>query len=156
MARRRRSSKSEVGAEAVRPGDPAGTDRPTIIEAVHRRVCGTARSFVLSASILLIAGSVACYQKTPPRIVVADNVVTVQNLTSEEWRDVEVWLNYHYRVTKLSMPPGQRFGIPLNVFVAGFGQRFDVRRQVVQTIQVKAKTKAGVPVDIMFGTGPRR
>ncbi|MCX6543048.1 MAG: hypothetical protein NTV05_01390 [Acidobacteria bacterium] len=82
--------------------------------------------------------------------------MTVQNSTAEEWLGVEVWLNYHYRVTRSSMPPGERFGIPLNVFVAGFGQRFDARRQVVQTIQVKAMTASGAPVDLMFGSGPRR
>jgi hypothetical protein len=105
---------------------------------------------------VLVAGNAACRREFPRPIVVADNVVTVQNSTTEEWRGVEVWLNYHYRVTRTSMPSGQRFGIPLNVFVAGFGQRFDVRRQVVQTVQVKATTASGTPVNLMFGTGPRR
>ena len=82
--------------------------------------------------------------------------MTVQNQTSDEWQGVEVWLNYHYRVTKPSMPSGERLTIPLDVFVAGLGQRFNVKRQVVQTIQVKAKTKSGAAIDLMFGTGPRR
>jgi hypothetical protein len=123
---------------------------------VRRPVCGFVRS-VVPAFVLLAAVHAACHREIPPRpITVADNVVTVANATSEEWRGVEVWLNYHYRVTTPSMPAGQRLGIPLNVFVAGFGQRFDVRRQVVQTVQVKAKTPSGEPVDLMFGTGPRR
>jgi len=125
------------------------------MEAVTRRVRGFVRSFVL-ALVFLIAGITACDKEVPRPIIVADNVVTVQNATSEEWRNVEVWLNYHYRVTRSSMPPGERFGIPLNVFVAGFGQRFDVRRQVVQTVQVKATASSGAPIDLMFGTGPRR
>ncbi|MCX6539506.1 MAG: hypothetical protein NT151_11335 [Acidobacteria bacterium] len=123
---------------------------------MHGRVCGIARSLVLSALVPVVAGFASCYKEQPRPIIVANNVVTVQNLSSEEWRGVEVWLNYHYRVTKPSMPPGERLGIPLDVFVAGFGQRFDVRRQVVQTIQVKAKTTSGAPVDLMFGSGPRR
>jgi len=105
---------------------------------------------------LLLAGLVACQRDKPRPIIVADGTVTVENQTRAEWQAVEIWLNYHYRVTKPSMPAGERLFVPLNVFVAGLGQRFDVRRQVVQTIQVKAKTKSGVPVDLMFGTGPRR
>ena len=124
---------------------------------MRRGACAVARLFVLLAVALPVAVGAACHNEKPPRpITVADNVVTVENATSEEWQGVEVWLNYHYRVTTPSMPAGQRLGIPLNVFVAGFGQRFDVRRQVVQTIQVKAKAKSGVPVDLMFGSGPRR
>jgi hypothetical protein len=123
---------------------------------MNRFVRGLARLFIWLASVLLIGGTEACQHEQPRPIIVADNVVTVQNSTAEEWRGVEVWLNYHYRVTRSSMPPGERFGIPLNVFVAGFGQRFDARRQVVQTIQVKATTASGAPVDLMFGSGPRR
>ena len=44
----------------------------------------------------------------------------------------------------------------LDAFVGGYGQRFDVKRQVVQTIEVKAKAFSGAPVDVMFGDGPRR
>jgi hypothetical protein len=121
--------------------------------AVHGHL---GRAMLMSAFVLLVAASAACHHEEPRPIIIANNVVTVHNFTPDEWRDVEVWLNYHYRVTKPSMPPGERLGIPLDVFVAGFGQRFDVRRQVVQTVQVKAKTKSGAPVDLMFGTGPRR
>ena len=99
----------------------------------------------------------ACTRDDEPRPIVVDaGTVIVSNLTKDEWRQVEIWLNYYYRVTKASMAPGERFSIPLNSFVAGYGQRFDVKRQVVQTIQVTAKTLSGAPVELMFGTGPRR
>jgi hypothetical protein len=127
-----------------------------MIEAVHRGVRVVACAVAVCALVLLAGASSACYREPLRPIIVADNVVTVQNLTADEWRGVEVWLNYHYRVTKPSIVPGERFGMPLSVFVAGYGQRFDVRRQVVQTVQVKAKTKAGAAVELMFGTGPRR
>jgi hypothetical protein len=124
---------------------------------VHRPVRASVRLSVVLAFALQAAAWAACRQAPQQRpITIADNVVTVQNASTEQWQNVEVWLNYHYRVTTPSMPAGQRLGIPLNVFVAGFGQRFDVRRQVVQTIQVKATTGSGSPVDLMFGRGPRR
>jgi hypothetical protein len=124
---------------------------------VRRHPCRLAPFLIVLVLLTLAAASVACRKKEAPRpIVVADNVVTVFNASSEEWRGVEVWLNYHYRVTTPAMPAGQRLGIPLNVFVAGFGQRFDVRREIVKTIQVKARAASGVLVDVMYGSGPRR
>ena len=141
-------------------GDAEGTAlRPagrTIIEDVIRRHGGGARWPVLLPLALLFAGLVACQKERPRPIIVANNVITVENQTRDEWQGVEVWLNYHYRVTKPSMPADERLTIPLDVFVAGYGQRFNVKRQVVQTVQVKAKTKSGAPVDLMFGFGPRR
>jgi hypothetical protein len=130
--------------------------RGAIIGTVHRPIRGIVPLFVLISSVALLAASAACQREKPRPIIVANNVITVQNQSSEEWQAVEVWLNYHYRVTTPSMPPGERLGIPLDVFVASLGQRFNVKRQVVQTIQVKAKTKSGTPVDLMFGTGPKR
>lgn len=117
---------------------------------------GFGRIVSLAGGVLLALILVACTTAEQPHpILVEGSTVTVQNLTPDEWQGVEIWLNYYYRVTRPSMPAGERFGIPLNAFVAGFGQRFDTRRQVVQTIQVKATTKSGAAVDLMFGTGPR-
>ena len=98
----------------------------------------------------------ACSKDEPRPIIIEGSSVIVSNLTTDEWRQVEIWLNYYYRVTRPSMAAGERLTIPLNAFVAGFGQRFDVKRQVVQTIEVKAKAFSGAPVDVMFGDGPRR
>jgi hypothetical protein len=111
---------------------------------------------LLLAVVVLAVGCGGCQKDERPPISVSGSVVTVHNLTSTEWKSVEVWLNYHYRVTKPSMLPNERLGIPLDVFVAGYGQRFDVKRAAVKTIQVVAKTASGEPVDVMFGTGPRR
>ena len=66
--------------------------------------------------------------------------MTVTNTSHDVWLNVEIWLNDHYRVTKSRMPPGERLGIPLDAFVAGFGQRFNAARQVVQGIEVTATT----------------
>ena len=110
--------------------------------------------FVLALLCAALAG--ACARDETRPIVVDAGTVIVSNPTADEWRQVEIWLNYYYRVTKPSMAARERFSIPLNSFVAGYGQRFDVKRQVVQTIQVKAKAFSGAPVDIMFGDGPRR
>lgn len=130
--------------------------RGGIIDAVRRHHSRYAWFALLLPLVLCLAGPAACRNKELRPIVFANNTITVHNQTREEWLAVEVWLNYHYRVTAPALLPGERQIIPLDVFVAGFGQRFNIKRTGVQTIQVKAKTKSGAPVDLMFGTGPRR
>ena len=89
-------------------------------------------------------------------ITFTDRAIVVENLTTDEWQNVEVWLNDHYRVTKSRMPPGERFSIPLSAFVAGFGQRFDAARQPIRGVEVSASAPGGRPVRLVWGTGRRR
>jgi hypothetical protein len=108
--------------------------------------------FLLIVSIV-VAGVWACSKEPPKPIVIAPRTVTISNLTDKEWRQVEIWMNNHYRVTKPSMAAGERFSVPLDAFVAGFGQRFDPVRQVVQGIEVTATTTTGTPVRMIWGKG---
>ncbi|MCU0248644.1 MAG: hypothetical protein MUE61_00405 [Vicinamibacterales bacterium] len=98
----------------------------------------------------------ACRRIPPEPITFTDRAVVVENLTTDEWQNVEVWLNDHYRVTKSRMPPGERFSIPFSAFVAGFGQRFDAARQPIRGIEVAAAAPGGRAVKLVWGTGRRR
>lgn len=109
---------------------------------------------VLAAAAVFLAG--ACQDEPTPPIQIEGRTLTVENLTGEAWRDMEIWLNDHYRVTKSRVPPGERFSVPLDAFVAGFGQRFNPAKQVVQGIEVTATTTSGAPVRLTWGTGRRR
>ncbi len=80
----------------------------------------------------------------------------VENASDEAWHDVEVWLNDHYRVTSARLEARGRLVAPLDTFVAGFGQRFDVRRQPLRGIEVTARTADGRPVRLVWGAGRRR
>jgi hypothetical protein len=95
-------------------------------------------------------------REEPPPIRLAGRLLTVENRTPDDWQNVEVWVNDHYRVTKPSMAAGEQFVIPLDACVAGFGQRFDPKRQVVQGVEVTARSKAGASVTIIHGRGRRR
>lgn len=117
---------------------------------VVRRVLGL---FVLAS---FVSGVVACSEPERRPIRIEGRLLTVENLTGEAWENVEIWLNDHYRVTKPQMPAGERFGVPLDAFVAGFGQRFNPARQVVQGLEVTATTSGGKPVRIVWGEGRRR
>jgi hypothetical protein len=108
-------------------------------------------------AVLLLLLPVSCSDREPPSpIRLTGTTMTVENRTAEEWTGVEVWVNDHYRVTKASMAAGEQFIIPLTAFVAGFGQRFDPKRQVVQGVEVTAKTRSGTPITLIHGRGRRR
>ena len=110
-------------------------------------------------AVVTVAAAVAvgsCRQAPPRPITIQDRSIAVENQTPDEWQNVEVWVNDHYRVTKSRMAPRERFSIPLDAFVAGFGQRFNPARQVLRGIEVTASTAGGQPVRLVWGTGRRR
>jgi hypothetical protein len=103
-----------------------------------------------------LIGVQACNNEEPHPVRVGTDRVTVINLTDTAWRDVDVWLNDHYRVQQRDLAPGQRLEIPLGVFVAAFGQKFDPKKQVPSGIEVDAVAADGKPVKIVWGKGRRR
>lgn len=110
----------------------------------------------LATMCVIVLAWPACTRDEPKSVSIEGRVLTVTNLTDDEWIHVEIWLNNHYRVTKPRMPAGERFGVPLDAFTAGFGQRFNPVRQVAQGIEVTATTASGTPVRIVWGEGRRR
>jgi hypothetical protein len=104
----------------------------------------------------VLAGVLACNKEEPNPVRVGTDRVTVINLTDTAWRNVDVWLNDHYRVQQRDVAPGQRLEIPLNVFVAAYGQKFDPKKQIPSGIEVDAVAADGKPVRIVWGKGRRR
>jgi hypothetical protein len=104
-------------------------------------------------AIVAMVTLTAC--KTPPEpIVVESNVIKIENHTRATWTNVEIWVNDHYRAMKSSIAPGERVQVPLDVFVAGFGQRFDPRRQSVKGVAVVGK-QGNEPLKLVWGEGKR-
>ncbi len=102
---------------------------------------------VLLAAVL--ASSAAC-GGPPERLSIEDKRITVFNDSGEAWNGVEIWVNDHYRVTRSTIAGGERFIVPLETFVAGFGQRFDAT-QPVRGIEVNATDASGDPVRLTWG-----
>jgi hypothetical protein len=111
-------------------------------------------------SVLLLLGVlvvvVGCKSDERRPITVASGRVTVTNMTATGWTDVEVWLNDHYRVQVRELTAGQRLDVPIGVFIAGFGQRFDAKKQVPFGVEVDARGADGKPVRLIWGKGRRR
>ena len=98
---------------------------------------------VVAAMAAMIAG---CSKPPQDPLKLEGNLLTVDNRSSRDWTSVEIWLNTHYRVTTKSIPAGGRFQVPLDAFVAGFGQRFDFRRMQIVDLRLSAKLPDGQPI----------
>lgn len=99
---------------------------------------------------VLLAGvlAAACGDPPPPPVIqVQRNLLSVDNRTPRDWLSVEIWINRQYRVTVPKIAAGSRFTTTLDVFVAGFGQRFDVRRQRIDDLRLTAREPDGTPVE---------
>jgi len=108
------------------------------------------RSPIVAVWILACAAAVAvgCSKIPPEPLKLEGNLLTVDNLTSEEWSNVEIWLNTYYRITARSIPPGGRLQAPLDMFVAGLGQRFNFQRAQIHSLRLTAKLPDGRPLEI--------
>jgi hypothetical protein len=103
----------------------------------------------------VVAQAVGC-TPAPPTLEVDGRYVHLTNTTRDPWTSIEIWVNDQYRVTQNQLGAGQRFTAPLDVFVAGFGQRFDPGRQPVRGVEATARTSSGGDVRLVWGAERRR
>jgi hypothetical protein len=110
---------------------------------------------IVPAACVMTAVLAAACSTPPERLTLEGRTITVFNDSAEAWKAVEIWINDHYRVRRDTIVPGERFAVPLDSFVAGFGQRFR-REQHVTGIEVTATDASGDAVRLVWGTGRRR
>ena len=90
-----------------------------------------------------------CREKPPVEpLKLEGNMLTIDNRSSGDWTDVEVWLNRNHSVRTPLIRAGGRVQVPLDTFVAGFGQRFDVRRTQITDLRLKARRADGTPFEL--------
>jgi hypothetical protein len=104
---------------------------------------------VLSA-ILLCGALVSACSSSPPLepMTLKGGTLTVDNRTRQNWANVEVWLNTHYRMQFRDIPAGGRMQAPLDFFVAGYGQHFYFNRQQVRDLRLTATLPDGKPLEV--------
>jgi hypothetical protein len=102
-----------------------------------------------TAALVVIASAAACRDKPPVEPLKLDgNMLTVDNRTADDWHNVEIWLNRNHSVRIPSIAAGSRLQVPLDSFVAGFGQRFNYKRTQVTDLRLKATKADGSPIEI--------
>ena len=107
-------------------------------------VPGAAAAAILAAA--LVAAS--CSERPTDPLQLDRNILTVDNRTSTDWTNVEIWLNTYFRLTTKSIPAKSRFQAPLDTFVAGFGQRFNFHSMQVKDLRLTAKLPDGQPFEL--------
>ena len=98
-----------------------------------------------TALAIVMAG---CSKPPAEPLKLDGNMLTVDNRSSRDWTHVEIWLNTYYRVTAASIPAGGRLQVPLDAFVAGFGQRFNFHRMQITDLRLTAKLPDGTPLEL--------
>jgi hypothetical protein len=104
-------------------------------------------------AVALVTASIAfgCSEKPVEPLKLDGNMLTVDNRSADEWRDVEIWLNTYYRVRTESIPSKGRFQTTLDNFVAGQGQRFQFRKMQIKDLRLTAVLPGGKPLEIKKG-----
>jgi hypothetical protein len=97
----------------------------------------------LTFATVVFAG---CVDIPPDPLQLDRGTLTVDNHTSSDWNNVEIWINRYYRVAVPTIAAQSRFQVPLNSFVSGYSQRFDVHKAVIKDLQLTAKQPDGRPV----------
>jgi len=104
-----------------------------------RGVCAVIAA--LLAATVLAAG--ACGRDTVEPLRLDGRLLTVDNRTPQDWRDVTIELNSYFQARTRSIPAHSRFQAPLDVFVTGFGQRFDFARMQIRSVRLTATLPDG-------------
>ncbi len=100
-------------------------------------------------AIALVALAIGCRERPPIEPLKLDGgMLTVDNRSASDWTSVEIWLNRNHSVRVASIPAGARQQVPLDAFVAGFGQRFNYKRTQITDLRLKAKLPDGTPLEI--------
>ncbi|HET7218584.1 MAG TPA: hypothetical protein VFJ02_11075 [Vicinamibacterales bacterium] len=107
----------------------------------------------LFATLALLAGACSAPREA---IIVDEGMITVENLTDAEWRNVRITVNDHFSGGTASLLPGGRLNAPLSQFQTGLGQKFDRGRQSVYKVEVTATEPSGKPVTLKWGTDHQR
>jgi hypothetical protein len=105
---------------------------------------------LLGAALVAAGVSTGCVVNDRPVLQLDGARLTVYNDSDVAWHDVEVILNHHFRITPEDMPPEQVVHAPLDVFVAGYGQRFNFKTMQITDLRLKAKRPNGEPFEVKY------
>ena len=105
-----------------------------------------------SASVALFV-AVCAGACTIPRdpIIIRDGILTLENQTDREWRNVRVTVNDHFTGGVPLLLPRGLMTAPLRDLQSGFGHRFDRGRMSVYRVRVSAIDSAGEPITLRWG-----
>lgn len=110
-----------------------------------------ASAVVAALALTLVA---ACSEPAPP-ISVGEGMVTLVNQTGQDWKDVLITVNDHYRGFVPVLKAEGRANAPLNQFSTGHGVRW-TSGTYVKTVDVTAKNADGTDVKLAWGRDEKK
>jgi hypothetical protein len=108
------------------------------------------KRLLLVAIVCAAAGTAACAERTRPALNLDGTRLTIYNDTDETWSNVEVILNQHFRIQPKDIEPDGIVQAPLDIFVAGYGQRFNFKTMQIKDLRLKAKRPNGEPFELRY------
>ena len=109
--------------------------------------------YAVAALVALTLAS-GCSDKQDP-VSVDGNSITVLNESSQDWRNVLIVVNDHYRGGAPVLKAAGRLNAPVSQFDTGFGQRWPMGT-VIRKVQVTAEGADGKPVTLLWEIGQQR
>jgi hypothetical protein len=108
------------------------------------------KHLLAAALVCTAAWAAACTERTRPALNLDGNRLTIHNDTDETWSNVEVILNQHFRIQPKDIEPDGIVQAPLDIFVAGYGQRFNFKTMQITDLRLKAKRPNGQPLEVRY------
>lgn len=96
--------------------------------------------------LVLVSGC----SEPPPPLSVSEGLVTVLNQTEQDWTNVLITVNDHFRGFLPTLKADGRANAPLTQFSTGHGQKWP-QGAYVKTIEVTAKAADGSEVTLSWG-----
>src|SRR3954454_15371961 len=107
------------------------------------------RACAAAAALALMIGG--CRDKVAAQpLKLEGNMLTVDNRSPDDWTKIDIWLNRNHRVMVPKLAAGGRLPVPLDSFVAGFGQRFDFHRAQVTDFPLTAMLPDAKPLELIM------
>jgi hypothetical protein len=100
-------------------------------------------------ALMALVALAACGTPDPP-ITVEQGMITVVNQTEQDWSDVLITVNDHFRGFVPVLKAEGRANAPLSQFTTGHGQRWSSGAHV-KTVDVAAKGADGSEVKLSWG-----
>jgi hypothetical protein len=100
------------------------------------------------AVLTLLALAVGCSDEKAPPLKLDGNKLVIRNDTDEEWKNVELWLNWYYRAVLPSIPAHGRVDATLDSFMEGYGRRFDYAHTMVKDLKLTARRANGETLEL--------
>ena len=100
------------------------------------------------AVLTLLFVAAACGEDQLRPLTLEGGKLVIRNDTDEEWKNVELWLNWYYRAVIPSIPAHGRVDATLDSFMEGYGRRFDYAHTMVKDLKLTARRPNGETLEL--------